>query len=124
MKEIINTSEAPKAIGPYSQGNKFGNMVFISGQLPIDPTTGQMAPDIETQAKQSLENVKAILKAAGTDFSKVLKVTIFMIDLANFKTVNEIYSTYFTGDYPARSTIQVAKLPMDAQIEIEVIAAV
>lgn len=122
VKEIISTVNAPKAIGPYSQANKFGELIFVSGQLPLNPETGELAQGIEAQAHQSLKNVTAILKEAGSDLSKVLKVTIFMQDLANFKVVNEIYGNYFSENYPARSTVQVARLPMDADIEIEVIA--
>jgi len=124
MKEIISTESAPKAIGPYSQANKSGNLVFVSGQLPIIPETGCLAEGIEAQARQSLENISAILKESGCDLSKVLKVNIFLKDLTNFKVVNEIYSTYFTENFPARSTVEVAGLPMGAQIEIEVIATI
>lgn len=124
MQQVISTEGAPKAIGPYSQAQKYGNLIFVSGQLPINPASGEIADGIEAQAKQSMENIGAILNEAGSSFSKVLKVVIFLKDLSSFKTVNEIYSTYFTGNYPARSTVEVARLPMDAQIEIEVIAAV
>lgn len=124
IKQVISTDGAPKAIGPYSQAQKYGNFIFVSGQLPINPVSGKMAEGIEAQAKQSMDNIGAILKEAGSSFSNVLKTVIFLKDLSSFKTVNEIYSTYFSGNYPARSTVEVARLPMDAQIEIEVIAAV
>lgn len=122
MKQVISSENAPKAIGPYSQANKYNDLVFVSGQLPIDPVTGKLVEGIEAQAKQSLDNIMAILAEAGSSLVKVLKVNIFLKDLANFKTVNEIYSTYFTENYPARSTVEVARLPMDALIEIEVVA--
>lgn len=122
VKEIINSVNAPKAIGPYSQANKYGELIFVSGQLPLNPETGELTKGIEAQAHQSLKNITAILKEVGSDLSKVVKVTIFMQDLTNFKVVNEIYASYFADKYPARSTVQVARLPMDAALEIEVIA--
>ncbi|MFZ5649006.1 MAG: RidA family protein [Bacillota bacterium] len=124
LKQIISTNKAPKAIGPYSQANKYNDLVFVSGQLPIDPVTGKLAEGIEYQARQCIENVSAILAEAGTGLEKVLKTTIFLKDLNNFKTVNEIYGSYFTGNHPARSTVQVARLPLDAEIEIEAIATI
>lgn len=122
-KQIISTEQAPKAIGPYSQANKLGNLVFVSGQLPLNPDTGKMPAGIEAQAKQCLENLDAILTASGSDLSKIVKTTIFLQDLSNFQVVNQIYGSYFSGDYPARSTVQVARLPLDAEIEIEAVAA-
>lgn len=124
LKQIISADKAPKAIGPYSQANKYNDLVFVSGQLPIDPVTGKLAEGIESQARQCIENVSAILAEAGTGLEKVLKTTIFLKDLNNFKTVNEIYGSYFTGNHPARSAVQVARLPLDAEIEIEAIATI
>jgi len=124
LKQIVATEQAPKAIGPYAQAVKLNGLVFVSGQLPLHPESGLMAAGIEAQAKQCLENLAAILRAAGSDLSKVVKTTIFLKNLDNFKTVNEIYGQYFAAAYPARSTVQVAKLPLDADIEIEAIAGV
>ncbi len=119
---MIN-EEAPKAIGPYSPAVKVGNLVFVSGQLPVDPATGEIAgDDIEVQTKRSLENLKAVLKPYALDFSHIVKVTIFLKDMNNFPQVNEIYSQYFTNKYPSRSCIEVSRLPKDVQIEIEAIA--
>ena len=124
-KEIISTEKAPKAIGPYSQGVKIGDFIFTSGQLPINPDNGQLiADDVKKATAQSLENVKAILEKAGSSLDKVVKVVVYLKDLEDFAAVNEIYATYFTGDYPARSCFQVAKLPMDAKVEIEAVASV
>lgn len=124
IKKIISTENAPKAIGPYSQANRIQDLVFVSGQLPINPDTGGFASGIEAQAKQCLENIKVILTEAGSDLTKVVKSTIFLKDMNNFKVVNEVYATYFTENYPARSTVEVARLPLDAEVEIEVIATV
>ncbi|WP_238902267.1 RidA family protein [Clostridium sp. YIM B02506] len=124
-KEIISTEKAPKAIGPYSQGVKIGDFIFTSGQLPINPDNGQLiADDVKKATAQSLENVKAILEKAGSSLDKVVKVVVYLKDLEDFAAVNEIYATYFIGDYPARSCFQVAKLPMDAKVEIEAVASV
>lgn len=124
-KEIISTEKAPKAIGPYSQGVKVGELIFTSGQLPINPENGQLiADDVKKATAQSLENVKAILEKSGSSLDKVVKAVVYLKDLEDFAAVNEVYATYFTGDYPARSCFQVAKLPMDAKIEIEVVASV
>lgn len=122
MKTIISTDKAPAAIGPYSQAVKCGAMVYVSGQLPLDPATGKMPESAVEQARQSLTNVKSILEAAGTSLDKVVRVGIFMTDLGDFKTVNEVYATFFTGDCPARATVQVAALPLGAKIEIEAVA--
>lgn len=124
MADIINTSKAPAAIGPYSQATTVGNLIFTSGQLPINPETGEMPATIEEQAKQSLENVKAILEEGGADMSKVLKTTVYLSDIANFGAMNEVYASYFGSPFPARSCFEVAKLPKDALVEIEVIAAI
>lgn len=123
MKEVISTNDAPKAIGPYSQANKIGNLVFVSGQLPLDPVSGELASGIEAQAHQSLKNLAAILNAAGFGMGEVVKTTLFLKDMANFKAVNEVYGMYFQDGYPARSTVQVARLPLDAEVEIEAVAA-
>lgn len=122
MKSIISTDQAPKAIGPYSQAIQKGSMVVTSGQLPIHPETGQMADCIKEQTKQSLENVKAILKAKDMTLEHVLKTTVFLSDISDFAAMNEVYQSYFTENYPARSAFEVAKLPMDARVEIEVMA--
>jgi len=122
MKTIIATSEAPKAIGPYSQGIKSGNLIITSGQLPIDSTTGLMPSSIEEQTKQSLENCKAVLKKAGANMENVIKTTVFLSDMNNFAKMNEVYSTFFEKEYPSRSAVEVSRLPKDALVEIECIA--
>ncbi len=123
MAEIINTKNAPAAIGPYSQAVKAGNILFISGQLPIDAATGVMADkDIALQTRQSLTNIKEILAAADMNLSDVAKVNVFLADMNDFAGMNEVYATFFTADYPARAAVQVARLPKDALIEIEAIA--
>ena len=123
-KEIINTTNAPAAIGPYSQGVKIGNLVFTSGQLPLNPQTKEMPSDIKEATKQSLENVKAILEESGSSLENVVKTTVFLKDLNDFAAVNEVYGEYFKENPPARSCFQVAKLPMDAPIEIEVVGVI
>ena len=123
MKTAISTDKAPGAIGPYSQGIKTGNLVFVSGQLPIDPATGAMPETIEEMTRQSLTNAKNILEQAGSSMDKVVKTTVFLKDMNDFAAMNGVYGTFFTeGSYPARSAIEVARLPKDAKIEIEVIA--
>lgn len=122
MKKIINTEHAPAAIGPYSQGVIVGDLVYTSGQLPLNPETKVLETEIKAATKQSLENCKAILEMAGALLDKVFKTTVFVKDLNDFAAVNEVYGTYFNENPPARSCVQVAKLPMDAPIEIEVIA--
>ncbi|MDU5651549.1 MAG: RidA family protein, partial [Clostridium perfringens] len=114
-KEIIKTNKAPGAIGPYSQGIKIGDFVYTSGQIPLNPETGVMAGSIEEQTAQSLENVKAILEAAETSMDKVIKTTVFLSDMNDFVRMNEVYATYFTENQPARSAVEVAKLPKDAK---------
>lgn len=121
-KEIILSSKAPAAIGPYSQAVRVGEFIYTSGQLPIDYKTGEMPDTIEEQTKQSLQNVKAILEEAGSDMSKVFKIVVFLSDMNNFSKMNGVYSEYFSENYPARSAVQVARLPKDALVEIEVIA--
>lgn len=123
MKKVISTKKAPAAIGPYSQGILVGDLLFASGQIPINPETGELVEgDIEKQATQSMENVKNILAAEGLTFDDVVKTTIFLKDMDDFAKVNEVYGKYFKDAPPARSCFQIAKLPKDAQIEIEVIA--
>lgn len=123
MKEIIATNNVPAAIGAYSQAVKVNGMLFASGQLGIDPATGNLAgEDFRSQANQSLKNVAAILAAAGTSFDKVVKVTVFMADMADFAALNELYAQYFVAPYPARSAVAVKTLPKNALVEIEVIA--
>ncbi|GAA0694710.1 MULTISPECIES: RidA family protein [Clostridium] len=121
-KSAIATTKAPGAIGPYSQGITIGELVYTSGQLPINVETGAMPETIEEQTKQSLENVKAILEQSGSSMDKVIKTTVFLSDMNDFAKMNEIYSSFFTEPYPARSAVQVARLPKDAKVEIEVIA--
>ncbi|WP_432406182.1 RidA family protein [Wukongibacter sp. M2B1] len=123
-KEAISTKNAPAAIGPYSQGVKVNNMIYTSGQLPIDVNTGEMPNTIEEQTRKSLENVKAILEEAGSDMSKVFKTTVFLSDMNNFAKMNEVYKEFFTESYPSRSAVEVARLPKDALVEIEVIATI
>lgn len=122
--EVISTNNAPKAIGPYSQGQRIGNLVFTSGQIPINPETGVLVTEIKEATKQSLENVKAILEASGTSLNNVVKTVVFVKNMDDFKIVNEVYGTYFNENKPARSCVEVSKLPMDAVIEIEAIATV
>ena len=121
-KKIIKTDKAPAAIGPYSQGIKIGNLVYTSGQIPINPETKELVTEIKAATNQSLNNIKAILEEAGTSMDKVIKTTVFVKDLNDFAAVNEVYATFFEGEPPARSCVQVAKLPLDANVEIEVIA--
>ncbi|NLK96374.1 MAG: RidA family protein [Clostridiales bacterium] len=121
-RKIIETEKAPKAIGPYSQGQIIGNLVFTSGQIPINPATGEMENDIKKATAQSIENVKAILEKAGSSLDKVIKTTVFISNMDNFAEVNEVYGEYFKENTPARSCVEVAKLPKNAVIEIEAIA--
>lgn len=122
-KQSISTNKAPEAIGPYSQAIKVGNLIYTSGQLPINPSTGELInDDIKKATAQSLENVKAILEEVNVSMDKVVKTLVFVKDLNDFTAVNEVYAEYFTQNYPARSCIEVAKLPRDARVEIEVIA--
>lgn len=121
-RHIIQTNEAPQAIGPYSQAVLVGNMVFTSGQIPLKPDGQLVEGDIRVQTKQVLENVKAILNASGCDLSDVVKTTVFIKDMNDFQAVNEVYETYFNTSRPARSTVEVARLPKDVKVEIECIA--
>jgi 2-iminobutanoate/2-iminopropanoate deaminase len=123
MKKIISTSEAPAAIGPYSQAVRSGRFLFCSGQIPLDPKSGQIVSgDITAQTRRVLDNIAAVLRAEGLTFDNVIKTTVFLTDLGDFQTVNEIYSSYFKQEPPARSTVQVSALPKGAKLEIEVIA--
>jgi 2-iminobutanoate/2-iminopropanoate deaminase len=123
MKTIISTSEAPAAIGPYSQAVRVGSTLFCAGQIPLNPKTGEIvSPEIDAQTKQVMQNIGAVLRSAGFSFENVVKTTIFLIDFADFQTVNEIYGSHFKKEPPARSTVQVAALPKGSRVEIEVIA--
>ena len=123
MKEIISTSNAPAAIGPYSQAVKAGNLLFISGQIPLDPATGEVVEgDITVQTHRVLDNVKAILTEAGADFSNVVKTTVFLKDMNDFVPMNRVYAQYYPENCPARSAVQVGRLPKDVSVEIETIA--
>lgn len=122
MKEIIKTDKAPSAIGPYSQGVRIGNTYFFSGQLPINVKSNLMPKTIEEQTKQSLENLKGLLESQNMDFSNVVKTTIFLDNIADFGAMNEVYASYFAEPYPARSAVEVGKLPKGALVEIEAIA--
>jgi 2-iminobutanoate/2-iminopropanoate deaminase len=125
MKKNVFTSDAPAAIGPYSQGVRVGRFLFCSGQIPLDPKSGQIVSgDIASQTRRVMDNIGAILKAEGVTFDNIVKTTIFLTNLGDFQTVNEAYGSYFKEDPPARSTVQVSALPRGANVEIEVIAAV
>jgi 2-iminobutanoate/2-iminopropanoate deaminase len=124
MKKISSTTEAPAAVGPYSQAVRIGSFLFCSGQIPLDPQSAQIVEgDINAQGRRVMENISAVLRAEGLGFENIVKTTIFLTNLGDFQAVNELYGSYFKSDPPARSTIQVAALPKGAQIEIEVIAA-
>jgi 2-iminobutanoate/2-iminopropanoate deaminase len=124
VKEIISTENAPGAIGPYSQAVKVGNLVFCSGQIPIDPETGEfVSEDVAEQTEQVIKNLSAVLEAAGTNLNNVVKTTVFLADMNDFAVMNDIYAKHFT-EKPARATVQAARLPRDARVEIEVIAVV
>lgn len=125
MKEIIATDRAPKAIGPYSQATRHDGLVYTSGQIPLDPATGQLIEDgIVEQTARVLENLKGVLEAAGAGLESVLKTTVFLKDMGEFAAMNEVYAKYFGINPPARSTVEVARLPRDARVEIEAIAFV
>src|SRR5262245_1800537 len=122
-KEASRPAAAAPAIGPYSPAVRAGNLLFLSGQIPLDPATGQLVEgDIRAQTTRVLQNIGELLKAGGANFSNVVRTTIFLADLGDFATVNEIYATYFTPPYPARATVQVARLPRDVRVEIDPIA--
>lgn len=121
--KVVSTEKAPAAIGPYSQGLDLGSLVFVSGQLPVDPATGAMPQTIEEQAKQSLTNIKHILESDGLTMANVVKTVIFLADLADFAAVNAVYETFFEKPFPTRSCVQVTAIPKGAKIEIECIAA-
>lgn len=122
-RRVIRTEQAPQAIGPYSQAVAAGGFVYVAGQLALDPKTGQLVPgDVRIQTKRVMENIKAILESAGSSLAAVVKTTVFLRDLNDFGAMNEIYGSYFQEDPPARSTVQVAKLPRDGAVEIEVVA--
>lgn len=125
QKEIIATAHAPAAIGPYSQAVRWNGMVFCSGQIPLDPATGEMVEGgITKQTARVLENLKAVLEASGASLGSVLKTTVFMKDLSEFAAMNEVYAHYFGANPPARATVEAARLPRDARVEIECVAAV
>ena len=125
MKEIIATENAPGAIGPYSQAVKTGNMVFCSGQIPIDVATGEfVSDDVAEQTTQVLKNLSAVLEAAGSSLNNVVKTTVFLADMNDFAAMNEIYAEFFNENKPARATVQAARLPKDARVEIECIALI
>ena len=123
MKKIISTSDAPAALGPYSQAVRVGSTIYCAGQIPLDPKTGQIVSGgVDVQTRRVMENISAVLKAEGLNFDHIVKTTIFLMDLNDFQTVNEIYGSYFKQQPPARSTVQVAGLPKGARVEVEVIA--
>jgi len=125
MKKIIATDHAPAAIGPYSQATQYGNLLFVSGQIPIDPKTGELVEgDIEVQTKQVLENVQAIIKAAGMTLQNVVKCSCFLKDMEDFVKFNAVYNSYFAESLPARETVEVGRLPKDVQVEISAICGV
>lgn len=124
MKKIINTNNAPAPIGPYNQAVETGGLLFVSGQIPSKPNTGEIVTSgIKDEAKQVMENIDAILSEAGLSFANVVKTTIFLTDMGTFAQVNEVYGSYFTSDFPARETVQVAALPKNVNVEISVIAS-
>ena len=122
MKKVIATADAPKAVGPYSQAIEANGTVYVSGQIPVNPADGSIPSDIVAQAHQSLKNVGAILKAAGLDYQNVVKSTVLLADINDFKAVNEVYAQYFTAQQPARACFQVAALPLGVKLEVEAIA--
>ena len=121
MKKQINTKNAPAAIGPYSQGVSFGDLIFLSGQIPLNPKTGELVKGITEETIQVFENIKALLEESGSSFDKVLKCFVFLRDMNDFAAMNEVYARYFKEPYPAREAVQVAKLPKDVSVEISVI---
>jgi 2-iminobutanoate/2-iminopropanoate deaminase len=124
MKQAISTDGAPKAIGPYSQAIRVGQLLFLSGQVALDPATGQIVEgDVAAQTHRAMKNLAAVLKAGGLTFADVARTTIYLADMNDFAKVNEVYGSYFSEPYPARATVQVARLPKDARVEIDAIAA-
>ena len=124
MKQAFSSPDAPKAIGPYSQAVRAGQLLFVSGQVPLDPATGQIvAGDVAAQTRRVFDNLGAVLKAGGRSFADVVRTTVFLADMNDFAAVNEVYGQYFSEPYPARATVQVARLPKDARVEIDVIAS-
>ncbi len=124
MKQAVSTDGAPKAIGPYSQAVRVGQLLFVSGQVPLDPATGAMIDgDIAAQTRRVLDNIGAVLEASQRSFADVVRTTVFLADMNDFAAMNEVYGRYFAEPYPARATVQVARLPKDARVEIDVIAA-
>ena len=125
MRQAVSSESAPKAIGPYSQGVRAGSLLFVSGQIPLDPATGALvAGDIATQTHRVFANLKAILEAGGASLDSVVRATVYLADMNDFGAMNEVYGTYFSNPAPARATIQAARLPKDARVEIDVIASV
>jgi 2-iminobutanoate/2-iminopropanoate deaminase len=125
MKQIVSTEKAPQAIGPYSQAVVHNGLAYLSGQIPLDPATGALVPgDVSAQTERVLENIKAVLDAAGSSLQSVLKTTVFLKDMGDFPKMNEVYARYFAENPPARSTVQAAKLPRDVMVEIDAIAIV
>lgn len=122
-RAAVATDAAPKAIGPYSQGIMSGSLLFTAGQIGLDPATGTLADGVENQARQAMDNIGAILNAQGLSYGNIVKTTLYLADLADFNVVNTLYATYFSSDYPARSTVQVAALPKGALVEVECVAA-
>jgi 2-iminobutanoate/2-iminopropanoate deaminase len=124
VKQAFSTAGAPKAIGPYSQAIRVGQLLFLSGQVALDPSTGQMLDgDAAAQTRRAMDNLAAVLAAAGLSFADVARTTIYLADMGDFATVNEVYGSYFAEPFPARATVQVARLPKDARVEIDAIAA-
>jgi 2-iminobutanoate/2-iminopropanoate deaminase len=124
MKQAVSSPDAPKAIGPYSQAVRAGQLLFVSGQVPLDPATGQLVNgDIAAQTRRVFDNLGAVLKAGGRSFADVVRTTVFLADMNDFAAMNEVYGQYFSEPYPARATVQVARLPKDARVEIDIIAS-
>ena len=124
LKQSVSSPDAPKAIGPYSQAVRAGQLLFVSGQVPLDPATGEIVGgDIAAQTRRVFENLGAVLKAAGRSFGDVVRTTVFLADMNDFAAVNQVYGTYFSEPFPARATVQVARLPKDARVEIDLIAS-
>lgn len=122
MKNVISTDKAPAAIGPYSQAIEVNGMVFTSGQIPVNPTTGEIPEGVEAQANQAFSNLKALLEASGSDMAKVIKTTVFIKNMNDFAKINEVYANYFVQPFPSRSCVEVARLPKDVLLEVEAIA--